>query len=243
MRGTIRSEWTKFYSYPWCAIGIIGAILTAPVVMLVMGANSSIGAELSAQDVIAGCMRALILGQAGIVLAAAGFFGQEYEQSCLRTTFLAVPKRIKTIGSKWIVLTIIVVLAGIISGLLSLIVGTLQYNCDMTFRLVAGFLASVMFAMISWVQIAWISAGLSILTKTMVAPIAIMLPLVLSLSQMLYALFKPAKFLPDLATINLFLTPKTATFLDVWPGITVQFAWVVLFGATAVWLTLRRDVR
>jgi hypothetical protein len=43
--------------------------------------------------------------------------------------------------------------------------------------------------------------------------------------------------------MNLFLTPKAAAFLDVWPGITVQFTWVVLFGAAAVWLTLRRDVR
>lgn len=243
MRGTIRSEWTKFYSYPWCSVGIVGAILTAPVVLLVMGANIPSGLELSAQDVISECMRALILGQAGIVLAATGLFGQEYEQSCLRTTFLAVPKRMKVIRAKWIVLTTIVVLTGIISGLLSLAIGIIQYNCDLTFGLMAGFVASVLLAMISWVQMAWISAGLSMLTKTLVAPIAIMLPLVFSLSQMLYALFKPAKFLPDLAAINLFLTPKTAAFLDVWPGIAVQFAWVILFGAISVWLTLRRDVR
>jgi ABC-type transport system involved in multi-copper enzyme maturation permease subunit len=208
-----------------------------------MGVNQSIGAELSAQEVVSECMRALILGQAGIVLAAAGFVGQEYEQSCLRTTFLAVPKRIKTLGAKWIVLTTIVALAGIISGLLCLTVGSIQYNCELTFRLVVGFVVSNLLAMISWVQIAWISAGLSMLTKTLVVPIAIMLPLVFSLSQMLYSLFKPAKFLPDLAAINLFFTPKTAEFLDVWSGISVQFVWAVLFGVTSVWLTLRRDVR
>jgi len=243
MQCAIRSEWSKFRSYPWCTVGIIGAILTAPIVLLVMGANISGGTELSVQDVISQCMRALFLGQAGIVIAAAGFFGQEYEQSCLRTTFLAVPKRIKTIGAKWIILAMIVVLSGMISGLVSLAVCIIQYNCDITFRLVAEFMVGVALAMISWAQMAWISAGLSMLTKTLITPIAIILPLVFSLSQMLYSLFKPAKFLPDLAAINLFLIPKTTNFLDVWPGITVQFAWVVLFGVTAVWLTLRRDVR
>lgn len=150
MQGAIRSEWIKFRSYPWCTVGIIGAILTAPIVLLVMGANISGGTELSVQDVISQCMRALFLGQAGIVIAAAGFFGQEYEQSCLRTTFLAVPKRIKTIGAKWIILAMIVVL----SGLVSLAVGIIQNNCDIIFRLVAEFMVSVAIAMISWVQMA-----------------------------------------------------------------------------------------
>ena len=239
MRGAIRSEWIKFYSYPWCVIGVIAAILTTPIVLLVMGG----GSILSAQDVAAGCMRTLILGQTGIVVAAAGFFGQEYEQSCLRTTFLAIPTRIKTAGAKWIVITVVAVFTGMASGLLSLAVGIIQYDCDITFRLIAGFVASIAPAMISWVQIAWISAGLSMLTKTPIAPIAIMLPLVFSLSQMLYSLFKPAKFLPDLAAINLFLSPKTTIFLDVWTGIAVQFAWAALFGVAAVWLTLRRDVQ
>jgi hypothetical protein len=68
---------------------------------------------------------------------------------------------------------------------------------------VAGYVTKVTFAKISWVQIVWISAGLSMLTKTLTIQIAIMLPLIFSISQLLYSFFWPAKFLPDLATMNL----------------------------------------
>jgi ABC-type transport system involved in multi-copper enzyme maturation permease subunit len=239
MRGIIRSEWTKFFSYPWCVAGAIAAVLITPSVLLVMAGNETS----SAQDATTACMRALFLGQAGIIVAAAGLCGQEYEQSCLRTTFLAVPARIKMMAAKWVVITIATILVGMLSGLLGLTIGIIQNDGYMPLHIVVGFVASAAFSLISWVQMAWISAGLSMLTKTMIVPLAILLPLVLSLSQMLYSFSKLAKFLPDLAAINLFLIPKTEVFLAEWPGIAVQFVWAALCGAAAVCVTLGSDVR
>ena len=241
MWGVLRSEWTKFYSYPWSIFGLIGAALTAPVVLFFMSMSNVSSFQMS--DVLALCLHTLYLGQVGVAVTAAGFFGQEYSGSCIRTTFLAVPSRKKVIVAKLIVLSISVMLAGMISALLSLVVGTLGFNSELTFKLTVKFMANVTLAIFSWIQIAFIASSLSVLTKSLVAPIAIMISLILGLSQLLLSISTLAKYLPDLATMNLFLTPNTITFLNTWSGITVQFVWVMLLGTAAAWLTIHRDVR
>lgn len=241
MRGVLRSEWTKFYSYPWSAFGLIGATLIAPVVLFFMSMSNELNLQTS--DVLALCLRTLFLGQVGVAVTAAGFFGQEYSHSCIRTTFLAVPSRKKVIVAKLIVLLISVILAGMISALLSLVVGVFQFNSELTFNLTVKYTVNVTLAMLSWMQMAFITSSLSVLTKSLVAPIAIIISLILGLSQLLLSISTLAKYLPDLATMNLFLTSNTTTFLDTWSGITAQFAWVILLGIAAAWLTLRRDVR
>jgi len=149
----------------------------------------------------------------------------------------------RVIAAKLIVLSISVIIAGIISALLSMAVGIFQFNGEITFYLAVRYIGRVVLAMLSWVQIALITSGLAVLTKSLVAPIAIMISLILGLSQLLLKFFTLAKYLPDLAAINLFLTPGTATYLDTWSGLTVQFAWLMLLGTAAVWVTMRRDVR
>lgn len=241
MRGVLRSELTKFFSYPWSILGLIGAVLTAPIALFFMSMSNE--SNLQASDVLALCLRTLYLGQVGVVVAAAGFWGQEYSQSCIRTTFLAVPSRGKVIAAKWIVLSISVMLAGVISVLLNPVVASLGFNSELTLNMAIKYMANAAPAIFSWVQMAFITSCLSILTKSLVAPIAVMISLILGLSQMLFSISVLAKYLPDLAVMNLFLATGTATFLDKWLGIAVQFAWVVLFGTAAAWLTSHRDVR
>jgi ABC-type transport system involved in multi-copper enzyme maturation permease subunit len=263
MLGIVKSEWTKFRSSPWCMLGALAAILITPIVVVVMmsgdatlaeavsGGGAALqstlgsGAELTSlqQSLIANCLRATMLAQAGIVVAAAALFGQEYENSSLRTTFLAVPNRTKVLAAKWLLITIIAILAAMISGLLGLLVGVIQYGCNPSFFLLTKFAGLVLPATASWIILAWISAGLSVLTKSLIVPIAIMLPLLLGLSQLLHLFVEAAKFLPDLAAINLFLVPPTPTYLDAWLGVIVQLTWAVTLGALAIHRTLRRDVR
>lgn len=52
-----------------------------------------------------------------------------------------------------------------------------------------------------------------------------------------------AKYLLNLAVMNLFSVTGTTMFLDIWTGITVQSAWVILLGITAVCVTIYCDVR
>ena len=242
MIGVIRSEFTKLFSSPLCVLGIFGSVLIAPTVVFFASLNLA-STMVIARDIVSQSLRSLVLGQAGTAVLAAGLFGQEYTHSCLRTTFLAVPKRIKLLSAKLIVLTIVVVFTGFISGALSLVIGIIQYGIAVNSWLILEYMGYVVYAMISWVQISWLCAGISVSTKTLITPINVMLPLVFGLSQMLYSFLNLAKFLPDLATINLFLVPKVSGFLDIGTGICVQFIWVLLFATIAASIALRSDVR
>ena len=68
------------------------------------------------------------LSQAGLVIIAASFFGQEYSNSYLRTTLLTIPARIKLITTKLFLLTVIVWIIGLFSSLICLGIGIIQFN-------------------------------------------------------------------------------------------------------------------
>ncbi|MNY37816.1 hypothetical protein D3C86_1724020 [compost metagenome] len=144
---------------------------------------------------------------------------------------------------KLVNIAIIVVFTGIVSSVLSLIVLFFQHDMEWTGSLMIRLLGSISLSILSWIQLAWITSAVSIMTKSLIAPIAIMLPLILGLSQMLFAISQLAKFLPDLATMNLFSIPAVNIYLDKWSGLAVQFSWVVLLLTISAWLFSNRNVR
>ncbi|MNI18851.1 ABC-2 family transporter protein [compost metagenome] len=239
MYAVLRSEKTKFFSFGWSILGVIGAIVL-PLLYLLTFDTSKIGRE---QEILSLCLRALHLGQPGIIVASAGYFGQEYSHSALRTTLLTQPSRIKLLFAKFVNISIIVVFTGIVSSVLGLIVLMFQNDMAWTGSLMIRLLGSVSLGMLSWIQLAWITSALSIMTKSLIAPIAIMFPLILGLSQMLFMISQLAKFLPDLATMNLFSIPAVNVFLDKWSGLAVQFSWAVLLLTISAWLFSNRNVR
>lgn len=241
MRGVLHSEWTKFFSSPWCVAGFIAAIFIAPIVLPFM--VKAAGYNLPASEVLALCLRAMQLGQAGVVIAAAAFWGQEYASSSMRTTLLVIPKRTLMIASKLTILAAAAVLAGAASSLLGVIVSAAGLHAEINFDIAAEFVGRAIPAMVSWIQMAWIVSGFSILTKSMIIPIALMLSFILGVSQMLMSFTELAKYLPDLAAMNLFTSTDTSLFLAPLPGFMVQLGWMVLLTALGVCLILRRDVR
>lgn len=239
MYSVLRSEKIKFFSYGWCVLGVVGAIII-PVLYLLTTDKPKIGGEM---ELLSLCMQALYLGHPGIIVAGAGCFGQEYSHSALRTTLLTQPSRLKLLCAKFVNISIIVALTGIVSSVLCLIVLMFQYDIEWTSSFMIRLLGSISLGILSWIQLAWITSALSIITKSLIAPIAIMLPLMLGLSQMLFSLSQLAKFLPTLATMNLFTIPAVNIFLDKWPGLAVQFSWVVLLLTISAWLFSHRNVR
>ncbi|MFD3261626.1 ABC transporter permease [Paenibacillus lentus] len=239
MYAALRSEKTKFFSFGWCILGVFGAIIV-PLLYLLTSDTPKIGRE---QEILSLCLQALYLGQPGIIVASAGYFGQEYSHSALRTTLLTQPSRLKLLCAKFVNNAIIVVFAGIVSSVLSLIVLFFQHDMEWTGSFMIRLLGSISLGILSWIQLAWITSALSIMTKSLIAPIAIMLPLVLGLGHMLFAISQSAKFLPTLATMNLFSIPAVNIFLDKWSGLAVQFSWVVLLLTISAWLFSHRNVR
>lgn len=239
MYAALRSEKTKFFSFGWCILGVIGAIIV-PLLFLLTSDTLKIGRE---KEILSLCLQALYLGQLGIIVASASYLGQEYSHSSLRTTLLTQPSRLKLLCAKFLNITIIVVFTGIVTSVLSLLVLYFQHDMEWTGTLIIRFLGSISLGLLSWIQLALISFALSIITKSLIAPIAIMFPLILGLSQMLFSISQLAKFLPTLATMNLFSIPALNTLLDKWSGLAVQFSWVVLLFTISAWLFLYRNVR
>ncbi|AVK84695.1 ABC transporter permease [Lysinibacillus sp. B2A1] len=239
MYASLRSEKTKFFSFGWCILGVIGAIIV-PLLFLLTSDTPKIGRE---KEILSLCLQALYLGQLGIIVASASYFGQEYSHSVLRTTLLTQPSRLKLLCAKFVNITIIIVFTGIVSSVLSLLVLFFQHDLEWTGSLMIRLLGSTSLGILSWIQLAWITSALSIMTKSLIAPIAIMFPLILGLSQMLFTISQLAKFLPTLATLNLFSIPALNTLLDKWSGLAVQFSWAVLFLIISSWLFSYRNVR
>lgn len=239
MYATLCSEKTKFFSFGWCILGLVGAIIV-PLLFLLTSDTPKIGRE---QEILSLCLQALYLGQPGIIIASAGYFGQEYSHSALRTTLLTQPSRLKLLCAKFVNNAIIILVTGLVSSVIGLIVLMFQQDIEWTGSFMIRLLGSISLGILSWIQLAWITSALSIMTKSLIAPIAIMLPLVLGLSHMLFAFFQLAKFLPTLATMNLFALPAINIYLDKWSGLAVQFSWVVLLLMISAWLFSYRNVR
>ena len=240
-KNILQSETIKFFSYNWCLFGTIGTILIAPLVLFFSGTGNE--QSLVTTEVLSASLRNLFLSQAGLVIVTASFFGQEYSHSYLRTTLLTIPSRMKLIITKMILLTVLVWIVGILSSLVCLGVGAIQFNSILTLPLIFGFLTKVTITMLSWTLITCITASLTIITQSQILPIAIMFSLILGLSQMLFAMTPFAKYLPDLAAMNLFFTTNTTTLLNGSRGLLVQFVWSLFLSLIAFGLIQYRDVR
>lgn len=239
MYAVLRSEKTKFFSFGWCMLGIIGANLV-PVLFLLTSSTPITGEEKGMLSLI---LQSLYLGQLGVIVASASYFGEEYSQTVLRTTLLTQPFRAKLLFTKFVNITVIIVLTGIVSSLLGLIVLFLQHDLEWTNTFGLRLLGSVSLAMLSWILLAWMISALSIITKSLITPIAIMLPLVLGLSQMLLQVFQLAKYLPTLAVMNIYTGDSVGIYLDKWLGLGVQLLWTLVLIGIANWLFAWRGVR
>ncbi|WP_460058243.1 hypothetical protein [Pseudolactococcus yaeyamensis] len=96
--------------------------------------------------------------------------------------------------------------------------------------------------MLSWFLLTCLTVSLTIITKSQIIPIAIMFSLTLGLSQMLFAVTELAKYLPDLATMNLFFSNQIPTLLNAYQGLLVQLVWIVPCLGIALILMHCRDV-
>jgi hypothetical protein len=70
----------------------------------------------------------------------------------------------------------------------------------------------------------------------------IIIPLLLAVNQLLVAMSEIFRFLPDVATRNLFTVYPNRMFLTAQAGVVVQFIWVITIGLWALWLNAHRDV-
>ncbi|BDR58699.1 ABC transporter permease [Xylocopilactobacillus apicola] len=171
----------------------------------------------------AGLKNGMYLGQAGLVITSSVFIGQEYRNLELRTSLLTAPARLKLFGAKLFLLTFVTW----ITGLTSFLIAREHFS---------------LMILLSWTFIVWLSAFISMITRSQVVPLTILFSLILGFSQMLFSFFKIAKYLPDLATMNLFLVQPHKNMLNPTQGLLVQLVWVLVLSFLAL-IVQARDLK
>lgn len=176
-------------------------------------------------------MRALQMTQVFAVIAGAFVTGQEYMWSAQRTSFLAVPRRMTLLAVKTLA-----TLGWVgVSFVLSLLSAILLLGVRPSFSAIVG-------AAGSWLGLACLAAFMAVACRSLVAPIAVLVPLVLGLSVILQSITSWAKYLPDLAMRSAFHAAGS-TYLAPAQGACVLSGWVLAAAILASVVMTRSDVR
>jgi ABC-2 type transport system permease protein len=125
----MRSEWTKFWSvrstmWTFVALVIVTVGLSALFCLAVAASWEDISAQDRAQiDPVSQSLSGIFLGQAAIIVLGALTISAEYSSGGIRTTLTAVPQRLRLLGAKALVLTVIAFAAGLVTMLPSFLLG------------------------------------------------------------------------------------------------------------------------
>lgn len=244
MLNVFKSEWIKFSSQPLSLLGAVGTIIIAPIAFTMMIIiNNPNQVIMESREIVAFGLQSLMLSQVGIVIMASSYWGAEYEHATLRTTFLSISSRKQVISVKFILLSVITILAGVTSFILIWILSTIAYEEPLSSFLYNEYMTRIILFLISWLQISWICSGLTVISKSKILTISIMFPLFLGLSRMMYLITPLVKYLPDLATINVFSIVEITSFLSIRNGLLVQTTWAIISLCIATLLIIHRDTR
>jgi len=226
IKALLGSEWIKFRSYYLA----LGAALVALVIVpfFLMNLDYSQTAVGQTQPVI--------------VIFTSLYFAQEFVKSGMRTNFLTVSNRKAWLAGKILFLAmLLLILYSIMIGSCFLVM-LARFDLDFSWSLLGKFLYYSFFGLLSNLFLAFLTAGLALLFQSWVVPVSVLFPLLIGLSRLLATFIKEAKYLPDLATLNLFEYEGLQHSIDL-SGLGIQLFWLALIWSSAIFLTLKRDVR
>ncbi|MGM0125187.1 hypothetical protein IGI37_002585 [Enterococcus sp. AZ194] len=237
----IQSEFIKFISFKGALFGFLSAIFL-PVALLIFAIIGN--KEASSAHLLGISLHCLYLGQLAIISSTASYVGQEYLNSALRTTLLSTPQRFKLIVAKQSLLFFVSSSSAILSGLFCLIVLGLNFPAIGTVSILLSNYSKYMIPIVcSWSMLGVFAGNLVLITKSFICPIALFFPLILGANKMLLSFSESMRFLPDLATMNLFQVESQALYLEPAFGLFVQGLWGVIGLSLAIFLFKKRTVR
>jgi ABC-2 type transport system permease protein len=125
MRQAVHSEWTKLRTLPgtgWLLLGCMALTVALSATAAAAVKCESTGCGLDSGKV---SLAGIVLGQAVVVILAVLAMSGEYSTGMFRTTLAAIPHRITVLAAKAAVLSGLVLAAGTIAVLVSLLAGWL----------------------------------------------------------------------------------------------------------------------
>ena len=235
IKALLRSEWIKFRSYYLALGAALVALVVVPFFLMNLDYSQTAVGQTKA---LSEALHALYLAQPVIVI----YFAQEFVKSGMRTNFLTVSNRKAWLAGKFLflVLLLLVLYSVIISSCFFVMLA--RFDLDFSWSLLGKFLYYSSFGLLSNLFLAFLTAGLALLFQSWVVPVSVLFPLLIGLSRLLATFIKEAKYLPDLATLNLFDYEGLQHSIDL-SGLGIQLFWLALVWSSAIFLTLKRDVR
>lgn len=239
---TLRAELTKAFSLRSIRWALAAALLAPPALALASGLAfdptrralfplESHGFETAG------------FGQPLVILFAALVTGIEYVDGQLRTTLLATPRRGRVLAAKLLLVGVLGELIGFLAVGASVLVkhAALGEHGLAPTEFSAGMWRNLLGVAVNYALIGLLAAGITIITRTFVVALIVLVPLVLGITISLVGTMPILKYLPDLAGIQLLMPYPGVGVLDPIPGGFVMALWVVVVCALAWILFHTRD--
>ncbi|MBP6685588.1 MAG: ABC transporter permease [Leucobacter sp.] len=177
-------------------------------------------------------------GQPLVILLAALIVGAEYTDGQLRTTLLATPKRGQVLAAKLTLVAVVGAVIGAVAIGAAVLVKHVALGADglapQEFTSAMGW--NLLGVSANYALIAIVAACITVLARTYIVTLVVLVPLVLGLTISLLGVFPVLKYLPDLAGIQLLMPYPGVDLLSPIAGGVVMAAWatVLIGGSWAV---------
>ena len=179
-------------------------------------------------------------GQPLVILLAALVTGIEYLDGQLRTTLLATPRRGHVFAAKLLLVGMLGALIGFFAVGASVLVkhAVLGEHGLTPTEFSAGMWGNLLGVAVNYALIGLLAAGITIVARTFVVALIVLVPLVLGITISLVGMVPIVKYLPDLAGIQLLMPYPGIGVLDPIPGGFVMALWVAVVSVLA-WILFR----
>ena len=239
-KNLLKSESQKLFFHKWILTTTMAVVVFVPLLVYSLGA---LGEETGMGLYTSKLLQSFYLGQVGVVVISALYFGQEFLNSTLRTSLTMSPDRFRFLLSKFLCLIFWCMMVLFISTVISFIVLQWIFSADLDRTNICILMKSLFPAYISSMELGIITAGIIVVSKSMVVSLVVMLSLMLGLGHLLMQYSSIMAFLPVLSTMNSFLLFHTKEYLSVWSGLLCQGMWCIVLVVIANGVLWSRGVR
>ncbi|MEU3215756.1 ABC transporter permease [Streptomyces sp. NPDC006971] len=239
----LHSEWIKIRSVRSVIGSLIAVLLvTLVVTVLVFATVGRAEADNAGADPVFGAFYALNFGQVAAIGFGATAISSEYVNGALRISLTAVPHRTLLYGVKVALVGALALVVGLATSFSAFLVGQLflgEYAIDLgePGALRATFGGGIYLALMTL-----FAAGLTVLLRSAVAVLSLLIPFILIVSFVVGDIAGgAAQYLPDRAG-QLVLHQNPEGSLGPWGGLAVTAAWTAAALLAGWWAIRRRDV-
>lgn len=234
LRHTLRAEFTKTLTLRSIQ-GTLTAALVVPAALALASGLAFDPARGAQFPLESHGFETAGFGQPLVILLAALIIGTEYLDGQLRTTLIAAPKRGRVLAAKLLIVAGFGAVIGWVAIGASVLIkhAALGEHGLALDQFTAGMGWNLLGVGINYALIALIAAGITIIARTFIVTLVVLVPLVLGITISLVGVIPLLKYLPDLAGIQLLMPYPGVGVLEPLPGGIVMTLWATALGGIA----------